>query len=482
MKDMTATAVPLALPNIVTRVFDTPLMIQPDKLRSIITVLEPKLFGGAAAGGNASYYSDDGTGRARHYEVIDGVAVMTIDGTLVNRGANLRAQSGMTGYEALLADFRQIMSDSMAAGVLLRIDSCGGEVAGLWPLVDEIAANSARAGGKPVWAVADASAFSAAYAIASAADRIFLLSEAHVGSIGVIWSRLDASKHLEQEGLAFDMLFKGARKAEGHFSLPLSDAMRSEIEGRLDKLYGEFVGRVARFRPSLNDAAVIATEAATYMGEDAVAVGLADEIGTFEDVLEMLAAELNPPVAEPRVALSAAAKRRKEKAMKKGTKLGLSGGDQEAIAANEASDDAEEAAAVDSAAEEDEDAGAEDDEDEGSANKRKADAVEDEDDEDAQGESSATGERARIAAILGSNEAKDRPALARHFALQTSMSAKDAVAALGAAAKETGGGLNAAMSEVDNPDIGPGADAGSEDEATKLAASILNAGASLRSA
>jgi ClpP class serine protease len=95
------------------------------------------------------------------------VAVIPIHGTLVRRTVGLEAESGLTSYGPRRATGRRAGHPAVSA-ILLDIDSPGGESGGVFDLADRIRAASQI---KPVWAVANDMAFSAAYALASAASR-----------------------------------------------------------------------------------------------------------------------------------------------------------------------------------------------------------------------------------------------------------------------------------------------------------------------
>ena len=86
------------------------------------------------------------------------------------------------------------------------------------------------------------------------------------------------------------MIFAGAHKVDGNPLGPLSDAVKADLQGRVFRMYDQFLNIVGEGRGSRLDArAAQATEARTFIGEEAVAVGLADRIGAFETVLNELA-------------------------------------------------------------------------------------------------------------------------------------------------------------------------------------------------
>src|SRR5262249_4909037 len=112
--------------------------------------------------------------------VRSGIAVVPIHGTLVSRGSFLDAMSGLTSYDAIRASLRAALDDPAVRGIMLDIDSPGGEAARVFDLADEIRAAAAR---KPVWAAANDMAASAAYAIAAAAQTVVVSRAGLVGSI-----------------------------------------------------------------------------------------------------------------------------------------------------------------------------------------------------------------------------------------------------------------------------------------------------------
>jgi ClpP class serine protease len=142
----------------------------------------------------------------------------------------------------------------------------------------------AARGKKPIWAVANEDAFSAAYAIAAATERLYVSRTAGVGSVGVIAVHLDQSQAEAEAGLAYTAIYAGARKNDLSPHAPLSDPARLLLQQEVDRVYGLFVNTVARMR-RLSPEAVVATEAGIYMSEQAIAAGLADRNGTLETAL-----------------------------------------------------------------------------------------------------------------------------------------------------------------------------------------------------
>lgn len=228
----------------------------------------------------------DETGRPLGFRrTAEGVGIITIVGELVNRGAWIGASSGLISYEGIKVQLQQAQRDSATKSVILDIESPGGEAIGAFEvaaLVREVAKS------KPIVAVANGMAASAAYAIASGASQIAVPPTGLVGSIGVIALHLDFSKFLEEEGITPTLIFAGAHKADGNAYQPLPDAVRADWQAEIEDFYAQFVAGVAAGRKGLSEERIRATEARMFKGQAAVAAGLADTVATFEDVLAEL--------------------------------------------------------------------------------------------------------------------------------------------------------------------------------------------------
>jgi signal peptide peptidase SppA len=276
----------LNLPHVAARVFGTPLMIARAKLEVILGVLAPRLAGGAAEPIEAE--SDP----APMVSVtVERIAVVSVIGTLVSRSSYLDAASGLVSYGEIADAIAGAMSDPSVRGVVLDVDSPGGEVGGLFDLVEQIQAIS-DASAKPLWAVANECALSAAYAIASTADQLYVTRTGEVGSIGVVAVHVDESGADAKAGLAWTFVFAGAQKVDGNAHEPLSERARATIQADVDRLYSEFCALVSVNR-GLTSEAARGTKAAIYRGELAIRAGLADRLGTLDLAIAEMAAELD---------------------------------------------------------------------------------------------------------------------------------------------------------------------------------------------
>ena len=273
------------LPHLAARLFGVPLAIHRPKLDVILSVLGARI-GLADLAAPVGY-----TPAARAPGPPSGkVAVIPIHGTLVRRTSGIEAESGLASYTGIAAQLDAALASPEIAAILLDIDSPGGESGGVFDLADRIRAASQV---KPVWAVANDMAFSAAYALASAANRVFVSRTGGVGSIGVIAMHVDQSVKDAQDGVRYTAVFAGERKNDLNPHEPISNEAHAVLKAEVDRIYDLFVETVARHR-GLDANAVRATEAGLFFGPDAVATGLADDVGSLDDALTQLTQSLSP--------------------------------------------------------------------------------------------------------------------------------------------------------------------------------------------
>jgi signal peptide peptidase SppA len=280
------------LPLLAEKIFNRPLMIHPGKAEIILAAIGPRFGVAAIQPGAWAAWSDDDPAasedRDHGYDLVNGVAVIPIEGTLVQKNYCLRSYSGMTGYDGIRCAFMHACANPSASAIVLDIDSPGGEVAGCFDLVDLI--SSAR-GTKPIWAILTESAYSAAYAIASAADRIVVPRTGGAGSIGVIAVLAEMSGLLKKEGVTVNIIQFGARKADGNPYEALPAEARARFQEQIDKLGELFVETVAENR-GISPDAVRGLEAATFMADEALKLKLVDAVMAPEDAFQALLATL----------------------------------------------------------------------------------------------------------------------------------------------------------------------------------------------
>jgi signal peptide peptidase SppA len=217
----------------------------------------------------------------------DGVAIIPVTGPLF-RYANLFTMiSGASSYELIARDFTAALENPQIKGIILDIDSPGGEVNGVSELSNMV---FAARGKKPVVAYASGDAASGAYWIASAADEIVVSETSALGSIGVVGMYQGKSGKLAE---AVEIV----SSQSPHKRLdPTTDDGRSRLQIRIDSMADVFIETIARNRNvSAENVQNHYGGGDVMIGAKAVSAGLADRIGSLEGLI----AELSSPKKSP---------------------------------------------------------------------------------------------------------------------------------------------------------------------------------------
>jgi len=278
-------------------------MIHPPKLDVMVQALAPRLgiipvAGVKPAEPFAAAYIEEASDS--DYQVTDGIAVIPIQGVLTKKESWVSAFSGCSSYDLIGRYVQDAVNDAVVRAILLQVDSPGGETTGCLELSDYI--YSLR-GAKPIFAVADDFAFSAAYALTSAADKIFVTRMGAVGSVGVVVLHTEDSKFNDEQGFKYTYIFKGDKKVDANPHEPLSERAQKDIQSEIDRQYDQFVATVARNRGADPDA-IVATQAGVYWAETSVPL-LADRVGTVGDAMNALRQLLSEPVQSSTAAIAA---------------------------------------------------------------------------------------------------------------------------------------------------------------------------------
>lgn len=216
------------------------------------------------------------------------IAVIPIYGVISQRLNMLDeiSGSGSASTEQIARELRGALADPSVSAIVLDVDSPGGTVFGVAELASEIF--KAR-GKKPIVAIANSLAASAAYWIASAADELNITPGGEAGSIGVFAEHTDISKWLENEGLKPTLISAGEFKVEANSYQPLDEAAAAFIQSRVDDYYNMFLEAVARHRGVTKSQVKKDFGGGRVFGaEQAVASGMADKIATFDQILRKL--------------------------------------------------------------------------------------------------------------------------------------------------------------------------------------------------
>lgn len=279
------------LPHVFARIFGVPLLIQSTRLDALLAGLNAaRLHRGSLLGPPEIELPAETSERPRGYSVRQSVATVPVRGVLVRRAGQMTPDSTpLQSYQNLTQVLRHARANRGVRGILLDVDSPGGEAGGIFDFAEEIRAG---AGDKPTWAIANDDAMSAAYAIAAAAQKVWITDTGAAGSIGVVALHLDQSHHDAEAGLAYSYIFKGAHKIDANPHAPLTIEARGAIQGEIDRIYDKFTSSVAGHR-KLEASKVRATEAQVYFADNAKREGLVDDVGNFDQAHQALAEFVN---------------------------------------------------------------------------------------------------------------------------------------------------------------------------------------------
>ncbi len=221
--------------------------------------------------------------RGSKRKISGSVAVIPIRGEIVPRADTWGEMMGGISAERISGWIDDAVSDPNVGAIVLDIDSPGGMVEGVSELAAQIMA--ARES-KPIIAVANFMAASAAYWIGSAATELIVSPSGQTGSIGVVAIHADYSKMLDAAGMKVTVVTAGRRKAEWNPYEPLDDEGRTRLQAMLDADYEKFVGAVAKQRGMTRKQVIDASnEARVLTTAEAVAGGLADRVADMRTVL-----------------------------------------------------------------------------------------------------------------------------------------------------------------------------------------------------
>lgn len=302
----------LRFAQVAQRVFNTPLLYDPRKAEAFLHGLGSRIAGDTVvitnpAGAIEHVAGADGRPLAgklggrleraytRHnvlpFAMVDNVAIIEVEGTLVHKGGWVGNNSGETSYQGLQAQIAMARKSPHVKGVVFEYDSYGGEVSGAFETAAALAQLSRE---KPTISILTDFAYSAGYLLASQSRQIVLPRFGGTGSIGVIMIHADYSQALEQEGVRLTIIRSGEKKAEGNPYEPLSSDIAQKWQRLADVMRAEFAGVVAQGRSKrITKVKALATEAGVYDADEAVALGLADAIGDPLEAFDAFVSEVN---------------------------------------------------------------------------------------------------------------------------------------------------------------------------------------------
>ena len=214
------------------------------------------------------------------------VAIIPLHGMITQRGSVFDLESGGTSTHGFEAAFQRAVNSDRIGAIVIDVDSPGGTSAGVEQAADRV---FAARGTKPIVAVANSQAASAAYWIPSAADTFIAAPGSDVGSIGVFRMHWDYSSALESDGISVEFFAEPARKVEGNPFEPLTDEARTHQLEQVHETYAAFSSAVARHRGvSVSEAREKLGKGRTFHAQSAKQIGLIDRVASMSQVLAEL--------------------------------------------------------------------------------------------------------------------------------------------------------------------------------------------------
>ena len=272
----------------IVSVLNSPWAIMPDKLRQIQDIFAAHLRGEHAD--LARIEADLGRpleNEQSPYEIVDGVAIVPVDGVLAKKMNMFSRISGGSSMQIIGQGLTRAVADERVKAIILDVDSPGGTVDGTQELARLV---RTAAGAKPTVALVDGMMASAAYWIGSAADQIYLSADTdQVGSIGVVTSHVDISERQNRIGVKTTEITAGKYKRIASEYAPLSDEGRETLQGMVDSLYTVFVEAVAENRGVTVSQALGMADGRVFIGRAAIGAGLVDGSATMENLIAQLA-------------------------------------------------------------------------------------------------------------------------------------------------------------------------------------------------
>jgi protease-4 len=216
------------------------------------------------------------------------VAVLTVDGTIQDTGS----ASSIFGTESynhqfFLQQLDQVKQDDTVKAIVLQVNSPGGgvvESAQIYKKIKEIQDDTS----KPIYVSMGSMAASGGYYISAPADKIFVNKETITGSIGVIMHSINYGKLAEKYGVEFVTIKSGPYKDIMSPTREMTEEERNMLQVMLNESYEDFVDIVAQGRHMKVAEVKKVADGRIMSGRQAVAAGLADDVGYLEDVIQAI--------------------------------------------------------------------------------------------------------------------------------------------------------------------------------------------------
>jgi signal peptide peptidase SppA len=303
---------PVPYDRICSVLFDTPHLYHAGKAETLVRMLGPRLTGQAitivngdggvdhvafANGRPSAGFIGDRLGQVYDrnqltpFQIVEGVAVIAIEGTLVQKGSWVGSSSGETSYEGLQVQIARAARHPKVKAAVFEVDSFGGQVNGAFEAAEAIRQLSQK---MPTIAILTDYAYSAGYLLASQTRQIIAPEFGGAGSIGVVMMHADFSSYLDQEGIKVTFIHSGEHKVEGNPYQALPSGLKDRWQAQVDAMRDRFAETVGKGRGRrLPKSTALKTEAAAFTAAEALDLGLIDAIGDGRSAFGAFVQDIN---------------------------------------------------------------------------------------------------------------------------------------------------------------------------------------------
>ena len=280
-------------PHLIAEFLATPWALMPERLNAMAAVLERWSRNTPAGEDVMGHIGADRSARearrqSNQVNTGGGIAVLPLYGVVTQRGNMVDDVSGggSTSTQQFTASLRQALADESVSQILIDIDSPGGSVYGVAELAEDILTARSQ---KPVIAIANSLAASAAYWIGCSASEFYVTPGGEVGSIGVWQAHQDYSRAMDEAGVKTTLISAGKFKVEGNPYTPLDEEAQAFMQSRVDDYYGAFTKAVARGRGVPISQVRDGMGQGRVLGADAALTNqMVDGVATLDDVINKM--------------------------------------------------------------------------------------------------------------------------------------------------------------------------------------------------
>ncbi len=204
---------------------------------------------------------------------------------------------GAMGSDTVCAALRAARRDEHVKAVVFRVDSPGGSYVASDAIWREVVLT--RKAGKPIIVSMGDLAASGGYMVSMAADAIVAQPGTLTGSIGVFGGKAVIGGLLEKLGVSSETIGEGANAGMFSSTTAFSEAQWARVNAWLDRVYDDFVNKVAEGRGLSRERAHELARGRVWTGADAHEGGLVDELGSLEDALALAREKAGLPADAP---------------------------------------------------------------------------------------------------------------------------------------------------------------------------------------